>query len=50
YERSGVKEYWMVDPLDKSTEGFQLVHGEFQPLPAEQGKLSLHLLDCTITF
>ncbi|MBD0277953.1 MAG: Uma2 family endonuclease [Flavisolibacter sp.] len=50
YERSGVKEYWMVDPLDKSTEGFQLVHGEFQPLPAEQGKLSLQLLDCTITF
>ena len=24
YERSGVKEYWMVDSINKSTEGFQL--------------------------
>lgn len=29
YERSGVKEYWMVDPADKSTEGFSLIDGEF---------------------
>lgn len=50
YERSGVKEYWMVDPMDKSTEGFQLVNGEFQLLPSEPGKLSFRLLNCTITF
>jgi Uma2 family endonuclease len=50
YERSGVKEYWLVDPNDKSTEGFQLVSGEFVPLPSEKGKLSLQLLNYTLTF
>lgn len=50
YERSGVKEYWLVDPADKTTEGFQLVNGEFQPLFSEPGKISIELLDCTITF
>lgn len=50
YERSGVKEYWMVDPTDKTTEGFQLVNGEFQLMPSEPGQLSIQLLDCTITF
>jgi Uma2 family endonuclease len=50
YERSGVKEYWLVDPADRSTEGFKLVDGEFRALPSEHGKLSLHLLDYTIVF
>ncbi len=50
YERSGVKEYWLVDPIDKTTEGFQLVNHEFLPLPAKPGMLSLHLLNCTISF
>ena len=50
YERSGVKEYWMVDPIDKSTEGFRLVENEFQPLPTETGKISIQLLNYSITF
>lgn len=50
YERSGVREYWIVDPIDKSTEGFQLVNNEFQPLPSEKGKLSIQLLNCTMSF
>ena len=50
YERSGVKEYWMVEPLDKSTEGFRLVGDEFQPLPAEEGKLFIQLLNFSLTF
>ena len=50
YERSGVSEYWMVDPTDKSTEGFHLVEGEFQPLPAEPGTITFRLFECTITF
>lgn len=50
YERSGVKEYWMVDPADKSTEGLFLVEGEFQPLPAEPGTIAFRLLDCTLAF
>jgi Uma2 family endonuclease len=50
YEHSGVKEYWMVDPATKITEGFHLVNGEFQPLPSEPGKLVLKLLNLTISF
>ena len=51
YERSGVKEYWMVEPLDKTTEGFRLVGDQFQPLPTEeQGKLSIYLLNFSLTF
>lgn len=50
YESSGVKEYWMVDPMDKTTEGFQLQDNEFQPLPSENGQLALRLFSQTITF
>ena len=50
YERSGVREYWMVDPKDKTTEGFQLINGEYQPLPSENGKITFRLFDYTLTF
>lgn len=50
YERSGVKEYWTVDPSDKTTEGFRLVNGEFEPIPSDAGKLCLQLLGFTISF
>lgn len=48
YERSGVKEYWMVDPLSKETEGFILFNNEYKPLQTEKGKISFHLLNLTI--
>lgn len=50
YERSGVKEYWMVEPGAKTTEGFVLQHNEFQPLPSGNGQLALQLLPLTLTF
>ena len=50
YERSGVKEYWMVDPVDKTAEGFQLVGNEFQSLPSEKGKITFRLFSYSITF
>lgn len=50
YERSGVKEYWLVDPKEKTVEGCQLVNGEFQPLPAEKGTITFRLFPCTISF
>lgn len=50
YERSGVKEYWMIEPVDKSTEGFVLQNNEFQPVPSEAGKIIIQLLSHTITF
>jgi len=31
YEKHGVKEYWLVNPADKSIEVFHLIDGEFQP-------------------
>lgn len=50
YERSGVKEHWMIDPADKSTEGFQLVDGEFQSIPSENGTISFRLFDFMLAF
>ena len=50
YERSGVKEYWMVEPRDKTTEGFFLQNKEYQSLPSETGKIISQLLQLTITF
>lgn len=50
YERSGVKEYWMIDPVDGSTEGFFLEGNEFVPLPAETGVLTLKTLQLNIRF
>ena len=32
YERSGVKEYWVVDPMEKSVEIFALVDGAYRSL------------------
>ena len=50
YEQCGVKEYWMINPINKSTEGFYLQNNIFQPLPAETGSITFQLLDYTIIF
>jgi Uma2 family endonuclease len=50
YERSGVKEYWMVDTADKSAEGFYLENNEFKPLPTNKGSITFKLLSHTIQF
>ena len=50
YERSGVKEYWIINPKNQSTEGFFLVNNAFQPLPAETGKITSKLLELTVIF
>lgn len=50
YERSGVKEYWIADPVTKTTEGFWLVNGEYEPLPSGTGKIAFRLLDFTLDF
>jgi Uma2 family endonuclease len=47
---AGVKEYWMIDPVDKSTEGFQLAAGEFQLIPSEAGQIPFRLFDYTLLF
>lgn len=50
YERSGVKEYWLVDPKEKTAEGFHLMNGELQPLPSETGRITFRLFEYTLTF
>lgn len=50
YERCGVTEYWMVDPTDKTTEGFYPENAEFSPLPSEKGKIDFRIFSHTITF
>lgn len=50
YEQCGVKEYWMVDPADKSTEGFYLKDNMLVPLPTEKEKITFQLFDFSICF
>lgn len=50
YERNGVKEYWLVDPVTKQTAGFYLVNDGFQPLSSEPETLPFHLLNYTLQF
>lgn len=50
YERNGVKEYWMVNPADKSTKGFWLLNGEYQPLPSKPETISFRLFDYALPF
>lgn len=50
YERCGVKEYWIVDPVTKKTSGFSLVNKEFIPLASETGIILSVLLNTEITF
>lgn len=50
YEKSGVKEYWVVDPKTKLAIGFQLVKGKYQEFKKEKGKLSSNLLKQVFKF
>ncbi len=50
YEKAGVKEYWVVDPLTKISIGFQLKKKEFIPLKEEKNKLTSLLLKHTFKF
>ncbi len=50
YEQFGVKEYWMVDPETKATEGYTLKNGAYSPLTGGPGKFSSSLLGIEINF
>ncbi|MBX2969167.1 MAG: Uma2 family endonuclease [Cyclobacteriaceae bacterium] len=50
YERFGVKEYWMVDPETKATEGYSLKDSAYSSLVGETGKFSSPLLGIEINF
>jgi Uma2 family endonuclease len=50
YERNGVKEYWMVDPLEKTAEGYYLQYNEFHPLGISKKTITFKLIELTIQF
>ncbi|HAC23589.1 MAG TPA: restriction endonuclease [Cytophagales bacterium] len=50
YEKFGVKEYWVVDPLTKDVTGFFLQVARFIQLPSDQGKIESRLLGCQLVF
>ena len=50
YERFGVKEYWIIDPVSKEVTGYQLVSGKFELLAKAKGKIKSPLLACDIDF
>lgn len=43
YERNGVREYWIVDPHTRIVQGYRLLNGAFEALPATEGVLCSRL-------
>jgi len=50
YERSGVTEYWIVDPADNSTTGYYLVNDEYHEFFKGTGRIESKLLDWQCSF
>lgn len=50
YEKHGVKEYWVVDPLTKWCEGFILQEGHYVSVGENNGQMNVKLFDLLITF
>jgi Uma2 family endonuclease len=45
YARFGVREYWIVDPIERTATVLQLVQGEWIPVRSEEGVLRSSVLD-----
>jgi Uma2 family endonuclease len=50
YERYGVKEYFIIEPLSKSVTHYWLLDGQFQKQSPSEGVLNSKLLNCTLQF
>ena len=50
YEQYGVKEYWMVEPADKSVTGYSLQKNSFVPIAANTGMVQSLLLNYAFGF
>lgn len=44
YERAGVREYWIVDPLSQRVELYVLVQGKYRQVKERNGKLASRVL------
>lgn len=44
YARFGVREYWVIDPIDRTATVHELVQGEWIPVRAEEGVLRSSVL------
>ena len=40
YEKAGVREYWIVDPLSDRVEAYRLVSGKFQQIAETDGRIA----------
>ena len=50
YESCGVKEYWIVDSLDKKATGYKNTGGKFEVLPEKTGQINSTLLATEFSF
>lgn len=50
YEASGVKEYWVADPITKWCEGFILQNGKYQSLGEGNGQLTIQIFNLEFSF
>ncbi len=50
YERFGVQEYWIVDPIDKSVIGYTLQGNSYSSISGNPGSINSQLLDVEIKF
>ncbi len=50
YEKAGVKEYWVVDPVTKEVLGFHPIKGKYVEFKKEKSKLSSSLLKRVFKF
>jgi Uma2 family endonuclease len=44
YEGGGVKEYWIVDPIRKRLEGYELIRGKYRAIADKKGELQSKVL------
>ena len=44
YAEAGVREYWLVDPIEESVEAFELAGGAYRPIPEVAGRVASGVL------